>query len=85
MRIVLKKKKSVSRDLLNMVEEACVEETRVKLRELKMERLTSIFDMLRKNLIPLREINDINTLNSLYALCDERMLVPVLHAMSAVS
>lgn len=81
MRIVLKKKKSVSRDLLNMVEEACVEETREKLRELKMERLTSIFDMLRKNLIPLREINDINTLNSLYDLCDERMLVPVLQSM----
>jgi hypothetical protein len=82
MRIVLKKKKSLSRDLLTMVEEAYVEETRAKLRELKQVRLASIFESLQKNLIPLREITDINTLNSLFALCDERMMVPVLHAMS---
>ena len=81
MRIVLKKKKSLSRDLLTMVEEAYVEETRSKLRELKQVRLASIFESLQKNLIPLREITDINTLNSLYALCDERMMVPVLQSM----
>ena len=81
MRIVLKKKKSLSRDLLTMVEEAYVEETRAKLRELKQVRLASIFESLQKNLIPLREITDINTLNSLFALCDERMMVPVLQSM----